>query len=282
VSSSQEGELLGARRLSERARKCYALRVRALVLAVFFLALPTTVWGGNAGSSATKSSPIQAISKQLLLVRTASWWATAGTLQRYERDEGLRWRLVGGAVPVNVGRAGMGWGRGLHPEGGVGPQKREGDGRSPAGVFRLTQAFGIAEALPPGSAGLAYAKSLPSSYCVEDTRSALYNQIVDSTHVTVPSWQQWSAMRRPDGLFDWGIVVEQNAPVIKKAAGSCVFLHIWRGLHRPTSGCTSMPQHELEEILRWLDAARAPLLAQLPELTFQAVREAWGLPSEPR
>lgn len=258
-------------------RKCYAVRVRTLVVAILLLALPTTVLGSNPASS-----PIPAPSKQLVLVRTASWWATAGTLQRYERNDGMSWRPVGVAVPVNVGRAGLAWGRGLHSNPPVGPRKREGDGRSPAGVFRLTQAFGKAEVLPAQSAGLPYVRSLPTSYCVEDTRSAHYNEMVDSSRVTASSWEQWSPMLRPDGLFDWGVVVEQNAPDTKKAAGSCVFLHIWRGLHRPTSGCTSMPKHELEDVIRWLDKAREPLLVQLPEPAFRAVRETWELPSESR
>jgi len=172
----------------------------------------------------------------------------------------------------------MGWGRGLHPSPTVGPQKREGDGRSPAGVFRLSQAFGVADNLPPESAGFPYAKSLSTSYCVEDARSTHYNQLVDSSRVSAASWEQWSALRRPDGLFDWGVVVEQNAPDTKKAAGSCVFLHIWRGPRRPTSGCTSMPKPELEEVIRWLATAREPVLVQLPEPVFQAVRQAWALP----
>jgi L,D-peptidoglycan transpeptidase YkuD (ErfK/YbiS/YcfS/YnhG family) len=121
-------------------------------------------------------------------------------------------------------------------------------------------------------------KSLPSSYCVEDTRSPYYNQIVDALRVTRSSWERWSELRRSDGLFDWAIIVEQNAPDVKKAAGSCVFLHIWRGARRPTSGCTSMPKAELEEVVRWLAATREPLLVQLPEPVFQSLREAWGLP----
>jgi D-alanyl-D-alanine dipeptidase len=121
-------------------------------------------------------------------------------------------------------------------------------------------------------------KSLPTSYCVEDTRSAYYNQIVDSSRIAAASWEQWSELLRPDGLFDWGIVVEQNAPDIKKAAGSCVFLHIWRGLRRPTSGCTSMPKPELQAVVSWLASTREPLLVQLPEPVFQSLRDAWGLP----
>ena len=266
------------RDLSEPARKCYAARVRTLILAILLLALPRAARAASTEPSPAKSSPIQADSSQLVLVRTAAWWATFGTLQRYERDHDAGWRPVGAVIPVNVGRSGLGWGRGLHTNVGPGPQKREGDGRSPAGVFRLSNAFGIAGELPPESAGFSYTRSLPTSYCVEDARSIYYNQLVDSSRVTASSWEQWSEMLRPDGLFDWGVVVQQNAPDIKKGAGSCVFLHIWRGPHRPTSGCTSMPKPELENVLRWLATTRAPVLAQLPESVFQSVREAWALP----
>ncbi|MES1182520.1 MAG: L,D-transpeptidase family protein [Myxococcales bacterium] len=252
--------------------------MRTLILAILLLALPSTVQGGNSGASAPQASPILAGSTQLILVRTSAWWAATGTLQRYERDRESGWRSVGDAIPVNVGRSGLGWGRGLQANADSGPQKREGDGRSPAGVFRLSGAFGRADGLPPESAGFPYTKSLSTSYCVEDARSTHYNQLVDSSQVSAASWEQRSALLRPDGLFDWGVVVEQNAPDIKKAAGSCVFLHIWRGPHRPTSGCTSMPKPELEEVIRWLATTREPLLVQLPEPVFQAVRQAWALP----
>jgi D-alanyl-D-alanine dipeptidase len=264
--------------LSGQKRKCYAARVRTSILAILLLALPSTVRGVEADASAPNASPIPAGSSQLVLVRTAAWWATVGTLQRYERDRDSIWRAVGSPVPVDVGRSGLGWGRGLHPSAGAGPQKREGDGRSPAGVFRLSNAFGAADGLPPDSSGFPYTKSLSTSYCVEDPRSLYYNRIIDSSRVTAPSWEQWSGMLRPDGLFDWGVVVEQNAPDIKKAAGSCVFLHIWRGPHRPTSGCTAMPKAAIEEVIRWLASNREPVLVQLPEPVFQSVRDNWGLP----
>lgn len=278
MCSNRVPDRCGPRGLRGPKYKCYAACVRTLILAILLLALPSTVRGGNAAASVSKPSPIEANSSQLVLVRTLAWWATTGTLQRYERDRESSWRPVGAAIPVNVGRSGLGWGRGLHANVDPGPQKREGDGRSPAGVFRLSSAFGSADGLPPDSAGFPYLKSLPTSYCVEDARSAYYNQIVDSSRVAASSWEQWSELLRPDGLFDWGVVVEQNAPDTKKLAGSCVFLHIWRGAHRPTSGCTSMPKPELEQVVGWLAAAREPVLVQLPESVFQSVRGAWGLP----
>src|SRR5437764_13783990 len=93
------------------------------------------------------SSPITK-SRQLVLVMTATWEAVAGTLSYYERASiNAPWRSLGSQWPVVVGRNGMGWGRGLHaPQTGEGPIKKEGDGKAPAGVFRLIRAFGYAPA----------------------------------------------------------------------------------------------------------------------------------------
>jgi len=47
--------------------------------------------------------------------------------------------------PRELGRAGLAWGLGLHGNPPFpGPIKREGDGRSPAGAFELSSAFGYA------------------------------------------------------------------------------------------------------------------------------------------
>ncbi len=226
------------------------------------------------------SAPVPASVQQLVLVRAASWSASTGSLQRYERDETSSWHAVGELVHVSLGRHGLAWGRGLHPDHEPGPTKREGDGRSPAGVFTLDRAFGAADALPDGSHDFAYFHARRSSYCVEDVHSTHYNELVDSSEVKPPGWERWSALRRSDGLFRWGIVVHQNAPDVVAGAGSCVFLHIWRGKHRPTAGCTAMPAESIEEILRWLDAKAHPVLVQLPETVFRNVRTGWGLPDD--
>jgi len=223
------------------------------------------------------ASPVGEGCRQLLLVRATSWVASTGTLQRYERRKGSPWSDVGPPIPVNLGRHGLAWGRGRQAA-QPGPVKREGDGKSPAGVYRLGTAFGVTDSLPGASRRFPYLQTSPTTYCVEETRSAYYNQIVDSTRVTPPSWEQWSEMLRADGLFNWGVVVEQNAPDIKKGAGSCVFLHLWRGPDKPTAGCTAMPAEALEEALAWLDADLEPTLVQLPEAVFQRVHDAWGLP----
>jgi len=39
-----------------------------------------------------------------------------------------------------------------------------------------------------------------------------------------------------------------------------------------------MQQAELEEVIAWLDAAKQPLLLQLPEKEYATARSAWALP----
>jgi D-alanyl-D-alanine dipeptidase len=145
-------------------------------------------------------------------------------------------------------------------------------------VFELERAFGEAGALPPDSRGFPYLPALETSYCVEDVRSEHYNQLVDSTQTKSTGWQRWSPLRRPDGLFRWGVVVRQNAPDTVVGSGSCVFLHVWRGPRQPTSGCTAMQPEHIETVIRWLDPKARPILVQLPEPEYRARQDAWALP----
>ncbi|MGC4087174.1 MAG: hypothetical protein QM756_04570 [Polyangiaceae bacterium] len=223
-----------------------------------------------------EKTPVPQQARQLLLVRSASWPSTVAQLTRFERESGAPWRAAGEALPVNLGRHGMAWGRGLHTTPATGPRKLERDGRSPAGVFALGSAFGAAAELPEGAKSFPYLQIKKGVACVEETRSKFYNRIVDAS--SEKTWERRSDMLRPDGLFRWGVVVEQNAPDTIAGAGSCVFLHIWRGPKEPTSGCTSLAPDRIEDVLRWLQAEKQPVLVQLPDPVYATVRAAWGLP----
>src|SRR5690606_14609315 len=135
------------------------------------------------------------------------WEATSGTLRRFERD-GAAWAERGEPVPVVVGRGGLGWGRGLHPDGLDGPQKREGDGRAPAGVFLLTETFGYPE---EAETGLPYRHATPDLECVDDPASTHYNEVLDRSTVA-PDWYSHEEMRRRDDLYRLGVVVAHNQP----------------------------------------------------------------------
>ena len=113
-------------------------------------------------SIATAQSPHQQplrSSTQIVVVTTPDWTTVEGRLQRYERTQAnKRWKRVGNAIAIVVGKNGLGWGAGLIPTDSPStrspqdPVKKEGDGKSPAGIFRLSAAFGSEHMLQAGEA----------------------------------------------------------------------------------------------------------------------------------
>jgi len=232
---------------------------------------------------------ILAQSQQLVLVTTKDWNAVDGELLRYERVPNERtpkeqvWRPVGEPVAVVVGRNGMAWGQGLHGDPATlarpgDPLKKEGDGRSPAGAFTLSSAFGYAPLEQATKVKLPYVQATATLECVDDSRSANYNRLVERDKVASPDWKSSEQMRRSDELYRWGAVVDHNAVKPAAGAGSCIFLHIWSGAGKGTAGCTAMEAARMEELLLWLDLKKKPVLVQLPRAEFEQLREALGLP----
>jgi D-alanyl-D-alanine dipeptidase len=259
--------------------------LKTIRLTVGCLLLALACVPARAQVAASKSSTPLARARQLILVTTSDWTTVRGTLQRFERNGAHgAWRRVGAAIPVVVGRNGLGWGDGLNaPTQGVDaasdtPSKREGDGRAPAGVFRLGKAFGFAPAREASWLRVPYTTLTPAVECVDDTASRRYNLIVDRDAVKAVDWNSSERMRSVEG-YRWGLVVEHNtAPAPVPGHGSCIFLHIWAGPEKGTAGCTAMEQSNLEGLLRWLDQSKRPLLVQLPEGEYTRLRKTWQLP----
>ncbi|HEV3511353.1 MAG TPA: hypothetical protein VGS05_06590 [Candidatus Sulfotelmatobacter sp.] len=236
-----------------------------------------------------KSDPL-AGSTQMIVVTTSSWNAVEGQLRRYERSNTQeKWHPVGEPISIVVGKNGLGWGIGViatadsNIRAAGDPVKREGDGKSPAGVFALGTAFGYASQPLPGLK-MPYLNLTPSVECVDDPGSKYYNRIVDRALVAA-DWTSSEHMRNVGESYRWGIVVDHNRIVRQDNAdrpepggGSCVFLHIWHSYDTGTVGCTAMSEIDLDTLLTWLDPAGKPLLVPLPEPTYKRLMNHWALP----
>jgi len=252
------------------------MRARLHPFAVFVLVLALGACaprpGGLGGADLTRPA------RQMLLVVAEDWTYTEASLQRLERPTpDADWVRVGEPVFVNLGRGGLGWGRGLHGQAlGAGPVKREGDGRAPAGIFALGMGFAH-EPAEVGTTRLPLLRTEKTLVCVDDGASPLYNQLVDTRGLPA-DWKSAEDMLRPDGQYRLGVFVRHNTDPAMPGAGSCIFLHIWRGRGMATSGCTSMDSPDMLALLRWLDADKAPVLTQLTRTDFERMRTAWRLP----
>lgn len=223
-------------------------------------------------------SPIDASRTQLVTIVSMGWDGFETTLRRYERTPGGEWRPAGTPIDTVIGRAGYGWGRGLHgdgaPPGRPGPIKQEGDGRSPAGVFEIGTAYGYDSTR--NEVSLPYVQATRGLRCVDDPASRHYNRIVSTGEIAV-DWKSAEHMRRDDDLYAIAILVEHNTRDTKPGAGSCIFVHVWRGPGIGMTGCTAMPMETLEAFAEWLRPGAAAWVA-LPESEYAALRTTWSLP----
>jgi len=228
----------------------------------------------------TPGSPIPGTSGQMILVLSESFDATTGWLRRFERVSGAEeWVPAGPVTLISLGRNGLGLGIGLHEiDPGRMPVKREGDGKSPAGVFRLSAAFGYAPLEELDNLEIPYTHVTELLECVDDVNSGYYNQIVLRDTVDEVDWESSEQMLMDGIWYEKGIVVDHNSNPVRPGAGSCIFLHNWSGPDDTTAGCTAMAPPALTEIVYWLDSGADPVLVQLTESLYGEYQRAWGLP----
>jgi len=244
------------------------------VLAAIILAASVV----SSAATAAERSAALARAQQMILVIAPDWDSSTASLRRFERHDG-QWQAVSLPQPVVIGKSGAAWGLGLHaPQ--RGPQKREGDGRAPAGMFAIGEAFGYAPSL---ATALEYQAMTASDYCIDVSDSPLYNRIVDAGQVGARAIAgSTEPMRRDlhadgDPRYKLGFVIAHNAQR-KPGGGSCIFAHLWKNADSATAGCTAMSEAVMRDLLGWLDPARQPLFVLLPRAEYLRLRQAWRLP----
>ena len=160
-----------------------------------------------------------------LYIRTAPGTRTRG------------WLIAGPlAWPVALGR------------GGILANKREGDGATPRGVFRLLRLWWRADRDPRPVTRLPVRRIAPDDAWNEDPADRRYNRPVK----LVPG-NQADRLRRDDQLYDFIIEIDHNTRPRVARRGSAVFIHVARPGLAPTAGCVAMPKARLRRLLEKLE-----------------------------
>ncbi len=145
-----------------------------------------------------------------------------------------RGRLVAGnlVIPCALGRSGT-----VHA-------KREGDGASPVGRFRILQAFYRADHGLRPRTGLPLKAIRPGDGWSDDVKDRRYNRLVP-----LPCATSHETMWRDDHLYDVVLDIAWNRGPTIKGRGSAIFLHLARPGFLPTEGCVAVEKRMIRRLL---------------------------------
>jgi L,D-peptidoglycan transpeptidase YkuD (ErfK/YbiS/YcfS/YnhG family) len=234
---------------------------RAIAISTLVLASLANLGGAGAGAAPTPGAQAPAPAgcrglahrllvptgtSQLLTVEVVDHHATSATAQAWSREPGGCFVAVGPPLPAFVG-----WR-------GTSTAKREGDGTTPVGVFRLgARLFELGDPLPGAERHQAITCG---SWWDEDPASPTYNRFVQLPCGQQPSFRGGSeALWTEHVAYQHLVQIRYNADPAVPGYGSGIFLH--DGTGGPTAGCVSLEPGTLELVLSWLDPARRPLIA---------------------
>ena len=134
---------------------------------------------------------------------------------------------------------------------GVTDEKREGDKKTPAGLYALGFAFGHDDSPNPD---YPYRAITSDSYWVDDPDSSHYNQWVEGA--ADKDWSSAENLGRIKTEYALAVVVEYNyGSSTVPGKGSAIFLHVGS---ESTSGCIAIPKSDLKSLIKWLDEDKHP------------------------
>lgn len=128
---------------------------------------------------------------------------------------------------------------------GITSNKREGDGKTPTGIYSFGQAFGVAG--NPGTSR-SWLQVTNNHYWVDDSNSPYYNKLVDVSQTGV-QWSSAEHLISYPTAYRYAIAVNYNT-TCTPGAGSAIFLHC--STSGATAGCISVSQSNMIRILQSL------------------------------
>ncbi|MEO8613671.1 MAG: L,D-transpeptidase family protein [Luteolibacter sp.] len=239
--------------------------LRLLVLALFTI-LPAAAF------------ELPPASTQCVLGIADDWDSSNVRLCLYQKNEG-QWKPIAPPWQGRLGKSGLVWGLGMHLVPAGATTKKEGDWRSPAGVFAIGGVWGTDKTIRRNPK-LSYRQVTPRDLWVEDPSSPNYNQNVILDHDPTTTWEKKQQMKQNDPAHAIKLFIAHNAPPrVIPGSGSSIFFHIWRGGgSKPTAGCTTMDEGKLRWVISQIDPAKRPLYVLLPKAEYEKYHGAWKLP----
>jgi L,D-peptidoglycan transpeptidase YkuD (ErfK/YbiS/YcfS/YnhG family) len=141
---------------------------------------------------------------------------------------------------------------------GITYQKREGDNKTPAGLYSFHLAFGLKS--DPG-AYLDYRKITEYDYWIDDVNSPYYNTWVNAADT--PGDYQSEHLIDHNPSYNYALSINYNVDCTP-GLGSAVFLHCYNGTGF-TTGCIAISENHMKTLVKEVDSATRILIVPKEE-----------------
>lgn len=132
---------------------------------------------------------------------------------------------------------------------GMTVDKKEGDGKTPKGIYELGLAFGMHDKKQISiDNSIKYMKINENLYWVDDVNSIYYNQLVDSRKV-IKDWKSAEHLIEYPKQYEYAIEIRTNIENVP-GKGSAIFLHCSND--KPTAGCVAIDRENMIELFKML------------------------------
>ena len=135
-------------------------------------------------------------------------------------------------IPCALGRSGISW------------VKTEGDGVTPAGVWRLRKVLYRADRIGPLHSLLPVHKIAPHDGWCDAPGDVHYNKMIKRPYPT-----RHERLWREDNLYDVVVILGFNDDPVIAGKGSAIFLHLAKPDYGPTEGCVAVSRSHMLDIL---------------------------------
>ena len=173
--------------------------------------------------------------QQMLIVSAFSNEATDAWISLHEKQDDGTWHMVM-TTPGFIGKNGLG-------------KTKEGDAKTPTGVFHFNRAFGIAD--DPGCA-IPYVKVDEDTYWSGDPREGFhYNELVSLKDLPDLDVASGDSEHIIDYIYHYQYCLnisynEEGTPGL----GSAIFLHCFAPAKPFTGGCVSIPEDYMKFVMQ--------------------------------
>ena len=186
-----------------------------------------------------------ASSDQMLIVAAFNETATDAWVSLHEKQKDGTWQMVM-TSPGFIGKNGLG-------------KTKEGDAKTPTGVFRFNRAFGIAD--DPGCK-IPYVKVDQDTYWSGDPREGFhYNELVSIKDLPELDLASGDSEHIIDYTYHYQYCLnisynEAGTPGL----GSAIFLHCFGPVKPFTGGCVAIPEDHMKYVMQHVDENTAVVI----------------------